>query len=585
MENRETLSPSTRVAVVLAGALQGVICYVITWYIEYAKLPSDTLWLMCVVPATVVMTTTLSLAMTSFRKPFLWLSLGMIGAAVAGMGGWLKWSVAGLDNWDTRNAVLLFGFHLLLMTLLLLPWLQRRLETAPTDAFYRDFNDKNWHNALTFLLVFVSNGLFWLVLFLWTELFKLIGISFFDRLFFNSDWFISVAIGVVSASAAVLARMQVRLILALQNLLTLIATGLLPLMAALALLFIGILPFVGLEAVSARISAAGLLTTLALLLLLLVTVVWHPQRQKLPYFSPLRGMIHLAVIIAPAYPVLAGWALWLRIAQYGWSPERLYGVLITIVALVWTVGFCLSVLFYHRDPQRLQAHITPTTGLLALIFLVLVHTPVLDPWRISVESHMARYQDGRINADQVSLYMLSNTGRKGREAMQMLQNDPQFNSNPKRQREINGLLSGNAGEAGKMTAAMLEKQIQLAPGMARPDKALWQAMLSNQYRFESCDSAQSNCLLMPLDLNSDGKPEAVLFQFTDRTIVAYTQTNTGWRIAGDAWKMPEALTREELDRALRQRKVKSVVKPWADIEIFGERVDMSYDSYNNAQWR
>ncbi|GJK36833.1 DUF4153 domain-containing protein [Enterobacter hormaechei] len=585
MENRETLSPSTRVAVVLAGALQGVICYVITWYIEYAKLPSDTLWLMCVVPATVVMTTTLSLAMTSFRKPFLWLSLGMIGAAVAGMGGWLKWSVTGLDNWDTRNAVLLFGFHLLLMTLLLLPWLQRRLETAPTDAFYRDFNDKNWHNALTFLLVFVSNGLFWLVLFLWTELFKLIGISFFDRLFFNSDWFISVAIGVVSASAAVLARMQVRLILALQNLLTLIATGLLPLMAALALLFIGILPFVGLEAVSARISAAGLLTTLALLLLLLVTVVWHPQRQKLPYFSPLRGMIHLAVIIAPAYPVLAGWALWLRIAQYGWSPERLYGVLITIVALVWTVGFCLSVLFYRRDPQRLQAHITPTTGLLALIFLVLVHTPVLDPWRISVESHMARYQDGRINADQVSLYMLSNTGRKGREAMQMLQNDPQFNSNPKRQREINGLLSGNAGEAGKMTAAMLEKQIQLAPGMARPDKALWQAMLSNQYRFESCDSAQSNCLLMPLDLNSDGKPEAVLFQFTDRTIVAYTQTNTGWRIAGDAWKMPEALTREELDRALRQRKVKSVVKPWADIEIFGERVDMSYDSYNNAQWR
>jgi len=423
------------------------------------------------------------------------------------------------------------------------------------------------------------------VLFLWAELFKLIGISFFDRLFFNSDWFISVAIGVVSASAAVLARMQVRLILALQNLLTLIATGLLPLMAALALLFIGILPFVGLEAVSARISAAGLLTTLALLLLLLVTVVWHPQRQKLPYFSPLRGMIHLAVIIAPAYPVLAGWALWLRIAQYGWSPERLYGVLITIVALVWTVGFCLSVLFYRRDPQRLQAHITPATGLLALIFLVLVYTPVLDPWRISVESHMARYQDGRINADQVSLYMLSNTGRKGREAMQMLQNDPQFISNPKRQREINGLLSGNAGGAGKMTAAMLEKQIQLAPGMARPDKALWRAMLSNQYRFESCDSAQSNCLLMPLDLNSDGKPEAVLFQFTDRTIVAYTQTNTGWRIAGDAWKMPEALTREELDRALRQRKVKSVVKPWADIEIFGERVDISYDSYNNAQWR
>lgn len=110
-------------------------------------------------------------------------------------------------------------------------------------------------------------------------------------------------------------------------------------MAALALLFIGALPFVDFESISARISAAGLLTTLALLLLFTVTIVWHPQRQTLPYYAPLRGMIRLAVAIVPAYPVLAGWALWLRISQYGWSPERLYGVLITIVALVWAVGF------------------------------------------------------------------------------------------------------------------------------------------------------------------------------------------------------------------------------------------------------
>lgn len=580
MENSETLPPATRLAVVLAGALQGVMCYLITWYIEYAELPSDTLWLMCVVPATVVMTTTLSLAMTSFRKPFLWLALGTLGAAVAGMGGWLKWSVAGLERWEIRDAMLIFGFHLLLMTLLVLPWIQRRLEPAPTGSFYSDFYDKNWHNALTLLLVFISNGLFWLVLFLWAELFKLIGISFFDRLFFNSDGFISVAIGVVSASAAVLARMQSRLILAVQNLFTLIATGLLPLIAALTLLFIGALPFVGLEAVSARISAAGLLTTLALLLLLLVTVVWHPQRQRLPYYSPLRGMIHLAVIIVPAYPIFAGWALWLRIAQYGWSPERLYGVLITVVALVWAVGYCLSVLFYRREPQKLQAYVTPTTGLLALTFLVMVHTPVLDPWRISVESHMARYQDGRIDADQVSLSMLSNSGRQGREALVMLQNDPRFISNPKRQREVNGLLSGNRQGAGEMTAAMLEKEIQLAPGMPRPSNALWRAMLREQYRFEDCSNAQRNCLLMPLDLNGDGIPEAVLYQFTDRTIMAYTQADTDWRLVGSVWKMPHGLTREELDRALRQGKVKSVVKPWADIEIFGERVDVNY---NHAQ--
>lgn len=112
------------------------------------------------------------------QKAILWLSLGMIGAAVAGMGGWLKWSVAGLESWNLRDEMLVFGFHLLLMTLFVLPWLQRRLDPVPTTSFYSDFYQRNWHNALTLLIIFVSNGLFWLVLFLWAELFELIGIGF-----------------------------------------------------------------------------------------------------------------------------------------------------------------------------------------------------------------------------------------------------------------------------------------------------------------------------------------------------------------------------------------------------------------------
>lgn len=583
MENSEVLSPAARVAVVLTGAVQGLICYLISWYIDYASLPYDTLWLVCVVPATVVMTATLSLSITTFRQPLLWLALGLAGAAVAGMGAWLKWRVSGLEKWDIRDAVLLFGFHLMLMTLFMLPWLQRRLAPASAESFYSDFYARNWHNALTLIVIFVSNGLFWLVLFLWAELFKLIGIAFFERLFFDTGWFIAVSLGAVSASAAVLSRVQGRLIVALQNLLTLIATGLLPLMAALALLFIAALPFVGFETISARISAAGLLTTLALLLLFLVTIVWHPQRRALPYFAPLRGLIQLAIVIAPVYPLLAGWALWLRISQYGWSPERLYGVLITAVALVWATGFCASVIFTRREPQKLQGYVVPATGLLSLAFLMLIYTPVLDPWRISVNSHMARYHEGRITADQVSLYMLSNSGREGREAMKALQNDPQFIASPKRLRELNGLLTGNAG--GTATVPTLEKVIQLAPDTPRPDEALWQAMLKEQYRFDTCSIEQKNCLLMAMDLNGDGKPEAVVYQFSAHTITAFTQTNTGWRLAGDTWKMPEGVTREGFDRALKQGKVKPVVKPWADIDISGERMEMSYDSYSNAQWR
>ncbi|WP_449547216.1 DUF4153 domain-containing protein [Lelliottia amnigena] len=577
MENSEGLSPATRAGIVLVGAIQGFICYLVTWYIAYADLPADSFWLVCVVPATVVLSTTLALSVTSFKQRTLWLALAVIVLAVAGMGAWLKWTLYGLERWDIRDALIFFGFNLLVMSFLMLPWLQRKLHPASGNDFYTDFHNRSWHNALTLALIFLSNGLFWLVLFLWAELFKLVGIRFFEMLFFDTDWFIAIAIGAVSACAAILARMQLRLIQALQNLLTLIATGLLPLVALLSLLFIAVLPFVGFDAISARTSAAGLLLSLSMLLLILATVVWSPQRVLLPYPFPLRWLIRVALLVAPVYPLLTTWALWLRIGQYGWTPERLYAVLTTLVALVWAVGFCISVINPRRNPLSVQRYVTPAVALLALACLILIHTPILDPWRISVASHMARYHDGRITADQVSLHMLSQTGRKGREALVALKNDPQFTSDAKRQRDVNQLLAGQKGKADGLTAAILANVIQRAPGTPPLDNGLWQEMMKYKYRFETCTTENGACLLVSQDLNGDGQPEAVVYQFVDRAILVFTGHGKNWALAGESWKMPEALSRAEFDRALEQGKVGTAVKPWADITIFGERVKVDYD--------
>lgn len=584
MENVEGLSPATRAGIVLVGAIQGLICYLITWYIGYASLSADSLWLVSVTPVTIMVSTTIVLSVTSFRQRFLWLSLLATVAVVAGMSLWLKWNLHGLEKWDIRDALLIFGFHLMFMSMFMLPWLQRRLEPGSQSEFYIDFYNRNWHNALTLALIFLSNGLFWLVLFLWAELFKLVGIELFKTLFFDTDWFMAIAIGVVSAATAVLARTQARLIQALQNLLTLIATGLLPIVALLSLLFIIVLPFVGFAAISARTSAAGLLVSLSMVLLLLTTVVWHPQRPCLPYYTPLRWMIRMALLIAPVYPLLALWALAVRIGQYGWTPERLYGVLIALVALVWAVGFCASVINPRRDPLTVQRYVTPVVGLLSLALLILINTPVLDPWRISVTSHMARYQEGKITADQVSLYMLSHAGRKGQEALVMLQNDPPFIADAKRKRDIDMLVNGTRNQAEWFTADILEKSVQLAPGMTRPDNRLWQGMMKYRYRLETCKTEKGVCLLVMQDLNGDGQPEAVLYDFSDRTILVFMQNHTDWSLTGEARDMPAGLNRVEFDRALAQGKVKAVVKPWADISVFGQRIEMHYEASADS-WR
>lgn len=78
------------------------------------------------------------------------------------------------------------------------------------------------------------------------------------------------------------------------------------------------------------------------MLLLLVAIVNEPQKRVLPYPRVLRGMISASLCVAPIYMLLAGWALWVRIQQYGWTPDRLYGALTASVLLVWSFGYLIG---------------------------------------------------------------------------------------------------------------------------------------------------------------------------------------------------------------------------------------------------
>ncbi len=69
------------------------------------------------------------------------------------------------------------------------PWIQQSLRIRNDSSRYRYFYQSVWHNVLILLVIFLANGLTWLVLLLWGELFKLVGIKFFNTLFFATDWF------------------------------------------------------------------------------------------------------------------------------------------------------------------------------------------------------------------------------------------------------------------------------------------------------------------------------------------------------------------------------------------------------------
>ena len=564
------ISRTTRWGMIFIGLLQGTLCYLLMTYLA----PHNDGWLFYGMPATIAITSALLLTVVSFKQRALWYWMALIFIVVLAMSVWLKWQVEDSDKWRQHEVFMFYGWRLLLMAMLALPWIQYSLHVSREQARYPHFYRQLWLNALTLLIVFVANGLFWLVLLLWSEMFKLVGIPFFSTLFFDTDWFGYVAFGLITALAVVLARTQSRLVTAVQKLLTFIATGLLPLVALLALMFILTLPFTGLEAISQRVSAAGLMSTLTLLLLLLIAIVREPQKEALPYPGALRYLIKCSLIVAPIYMLIAGWSLWVRIQQYGWTPERVYGVLVVVVLLVWSFGYLASILRRGRNPLELQRPVILGVSLLALGLLVLLSSPVIDAWRISVNSHMGLYNSGKIKPDQVSLYMLDHSGKPGRAALEALQKDVAFNQDSKRRRDLNSLLQGRRDPVKELTATQLVSKVVMAPGSQKPDDAFWAFVKTQGYRITSC-AEQNACVLVSQDLNADGHPEQVLYAFGDGESLVFGMQKNKWDLLAVA-TLPEGFTKDKLLQAVANQQLGSTPRIWRDITIDGKRLPMTY---------
>ena len=564
------ISRTTRLGMIFIGLLQGALCYLLMTYL----VPHNDGWLFYGMPATIAITSALLLTVVSFKQRALWYWMALIFVVVLAMSVWLKWQVEDSDKWRQHEVFMFYGWRLLLMAMLALPWIQYSLHVSREQARYPHFYRQLWLNALTLLIVFVANGLFWLVLLLWSEMFKLVGIPFFSTLFFDTDWFGYVAFGLITALAVVLARTQSRLVTAVQKLLTFIATGLLPLVALLALMFILTLPFTGLEAISQRVSAAGLMSTLTLLLLLLMAIVREPQKEALPYPGALRYLIKCSLIVAPIYMLIAGWSLWVRIQQYGWTPERLYGVLVVVVLLVWSFGYLASILRRGRNPLELQGPVILGVSLLALGLLVLLSSPVIDAWRISVNSHMGLYHSGKIKPDQVSLYMLDHSGKPGRAALEALQKDVAFNQDSKRRRDLNSLLQGSRDPVKELTATQLVSKVVMAPGSQKPDDAFWAFVKTQGYRITSC-AEQNACVLVSQDLNADGHPEQVLYAFGDGESLVFGMQKNKWDLLAVA-RLPEGFNKDKLLQAVANQQLGSAPRIWRDITIDGKRLPMTY---------
>lgn len=307
-----------------------------------------------------------------------------------------------------------------------------------------------------------------------------------------------------------------------------------------------------------------------------MAIVRDPQKASLPWTGPLRCLIKTALLVAPLYVFIAAWALWLRVAQYGWTVDRLQGALAVLVLLVWSLGYFVSIVWRKgQNPLVLQGKVNLAVSLLVLVILVLLNSPVLDSMRISVNSHMARYQSGKNTPDQVTIYMLEHSGRYGRAALESLKSDAEYMKDPKRARDLLMALDGEQHLQQQISEKVLAENVLIAPGSGKPDATFWSALIQDRYNVMTCIEKDA-CVLVEQDLNSDGRAERILFAFDDERYIVY-----GFDPDKKEWQeltmslLPRDITKEKLLTAAKDGKLGTKPKAWRDLVVDGERLDVN----------
>jgi phosphatidylserine synthase len=101
--------------------------------------PHNDGWLFYGMPATIAITSALLLTVVSFKQRALWYWMALIFVVVLAMSVWLKWQVEDSDKWRQHEVFMFYGWRLLLMAMLALPWIQYSLRVSREQTRYAHF--------------------------------------------------------------------------------------------------------------------------------------------------------------------------------------------------------------------------------------------------------------------------------------------------------------------------------------------------------------------------------------------------------------------------------------------------------------
>jgi hypothetical protein len=405
-------------------------------------------------------------------------------------------------------------------------------------------------------------------------LFMLVQLAFLQELL-RQPWFVLPVSAFAFACALHITDVRPAIVHGIRALLLVLLSWILPVTTLLVGGFLLSLPWTGLQPLWATRHATAVLLGAAAVLVLLINAAF--QNGEISVARVVRLSAQTAALLLPPIVAIAVYSLGLRVAEYGWTTDRIIAACCLLVAACYALGYAWAAC--RRDDWLAPvAGVNVATAFVILAVLLALFSPVADPARLSVASQMARFDSGRTSADRFDFdYLRFEGARYGQAALERLKTHAAI---PVREKAALALDKTSRWQPFGIQPrpADLAAAIRVWPRTAAlPESFIrdnW-SKRANKWELPAClTQRDKTCDAHLVDFNHDGKPEVLLAGLDNNSGAAVLMEGSDghWIAAG---RLPPYFAGcEPLLQPLREGAYRLAAPGIQDLEIGGRRVEI-----------
>lgn len=275
-----------------------------------------------------------------------------------------------------------------------------------------------WTDAVIGAASLAFTGVVFLLAQLIAALFSVIGIDAIRHLL-DKGWFAWILAGFAFGASVGILREREALLGTLRRLVMIVYSVLSPVLAVALVAFLASIPFTGLGKLwDSGVPASPLLLLASAGAILLANAVFGDGIDDRSS-NPILGWSAMA-LVAVVLPLaaIAALSMGIRVQQYGWTPERMWGVIAVAIALAYGIAAWWSLWLGRKDydePLR-PLQVKLALGMCGIaLFLAL---PIVDFGALSAASQIARLERGKSDPSKLDwAAMAFDFGPSGRERL------------------------------------------------------------------------------------------------------------------------------------------------------------------------